>query len=244
MSHNPVGAPSGAPAPYPAGGPVLRSPAGLATAVTVLLGLVAACDLFAIYADFSVYSVLDSLLSATEGELKRADRLYELAGRLQGWGTVATAVVFIVWFHRVRGNAEIFTQDICTLGRGWSIGGWFVPLANLWLPFRVAAETWQASAPQTPEGALREVSRAPVRAWWVLWLLSVAVGRMATTFYNRADTPDTLQQAVGTVMFADLLDLAAALLAILFVRKLSRMQQERAEQRTFAAVLPGGPKIV
>ncbi|MEV0266007.1 DUF4328 domain-containing protein [Streptomyces sp. NPDC050617] len=244
MSHHPVGPPLGAPAPYPAGGPVLRSPVGLATAVTVLLGAVAAFDLFALYADFNVYSLLDSVLTAPAGELKRADSLYTAAGRLQGLGTIATAVVFIIWFHRVRGNAEIFTQDICTLGRGWSIGAWFVPLANLWLPFRVAAETWQASAPQTPDGALREVSRAPVRAWWVLWLLALAVSRTADNLYNRADTPESLQQAAGAVMFGDLLDLAAAVLAILFVRKLTRMQRERAELGTFAAVMPGGPTIV
>ncbi|MFH8980213.1 DUF4328 domain-containing protein [Streptomyces varsoviensis] len=244
MSHHPVGPPLGAPAPYPAGGPVLRSPVGLATAVTVLFGVVAACDLFALYADSHIYSLLDDFLTIQAGELKRADDLYTTAGRLQGLATTATAVVFIIWFYRVRTNAEIFTQDICTLGRGWSIGGWFVPFANLWLPFRVAAETWQASAPQTPEGTLREISRAPVRAWWLLWLLSLAVGRTAQTLYNRADTPESLQQAAGTVMLGDLLNLAAAALAILFVRKLTRMQRERAELGTFTAVMPGGPTIV
>ncbi|MFE7120235.1 DUF4328 domain-containing protein [Streptomyces sp. NPDC057654] len=244
MSHHPAAPPLGAPAPYPAGGPVLRSPVGLATAVTVLLGVVAACDLFALYADFNIYSLLDNVLTTSAGELKRADDLYAAAGRFQGLGTTATAVVFIIWFHRVRGNAEIFTQDVCTLGRGWSIGGWFIPFANLWLPFRVAAETWQASAPQTPDGSLREVSRAPVRAWWILWLLALAAGRVGQTLYNRANTPESLQQAMGTVMLGDLLDLAAAVLAILFVRKLTRMQRERAELGTFAAVMPGGPTIV
>ncbi len=94
------------------------------------------------------------------------------------------------------------------------------------------------------EGALREVSRAPVRAWWVLWLLALAVGKTAGTFYDRAKTPDALQQAVGVTMLADLLNLAAAVLAILFVRKLSRMQQERVELGTFTAVMPGGPTLV
>ncbi|MHC8561992.1 DUF4328 domain-containing protein [Streptomyces albidoflavus] len=64
------------------------------------------------------------------------------------WSLVyfASIVVFLVWFRRGRVNAEVFDPYGHTLRRGWAVGSWFVPFANLWLPRRVAVDTWRASA--------------------------------------------------------------------------------------------------
>ncbi|KWT58422.1 hypothetical protein ADL21_29555 [Streptomyces albus subsp. albus] len=223
MSHIPVVPPyDGFP---PTGGPALRPTKGLATAVTVLLYAVIATDLFALGADFTMRALLSDLASVSKQEADRADDLYALAAVIQGGVLIATAVAFIIWFHRSRVNAEHYTRDVCTLGRGWAIGSWFVPIGNLWLPYRVAKETWQASAQSAPDGSWRTVSMAPVRAWWTLWVVSLVVGRIGNTLYEKAQLPDTLRQAVSVVALSDLLDAVAAVLAILFIRKLTRMQQ-------------------
>ncbi|KOG53474.1 hypothetical protein ADK76_27730 [Streptomyces griseoflavus] len=226
MSHIPVVPPyDGFP---PTGGPALRPAKGLATAVTVLLYAVIATDLIALGADLNTRSLLGNLATATAQEAKRADALYELAGVLQGGILIATAVVFIIWFHRSRVNAEHYTRDVCTLGRGWAIGSWFVPIGNLWLPYRVAKETWQASAQSAPDGSWRTVSMAPVRAWWTLWVVSLAVSRIGAVLYHKHTKDhllDGLRQALSVIALSELLDIAAAVLAILFVRKLTRMQQ-------------------
>ncbi|MFJ3926244.1 DUF4328 domain-containing protein [Streptomyces sp. NPDC090022] len=38
----------------------------------------------------------------------RGDRLNRLAGMFQGQALVVTGIVFIVWFHRVRTNTDVF----------------------------------------------------------------------------------------------------------------------------------------
>ncbi|MEU7187274.1 DUF4328 domain-containing protein [Streptomyces sp. NPDC045369] len=222
----------------PTGGPALRPTWGLATALTALLCLVIATDVLALGADLTMRTVLDNLATTTEQQADRADMLYGVAAVLQGTMLIPTAVVFIIWFHRSRVNAEHYTRDVCTLGSGWAIGSWFIPIGNLWLPFRVARETWQSSAQSAPDGSWREVSTTWVRAWWLLWVLTLVIGRIGNTLYDRADLPDTLRLAVSVVALSDLLDLAAAALAILFVRKLSRMQQVPAAPY---AVAPTGP---
>ncbi|MFF4739301.1 DUF4328 domain-containing protein [Streptomyces sp. NPDC001262] len=192
----------------------------------MLLALVAGADLLAVCADNNQYVVLDDLLSASHLDLKHADFFYSVAGLLQILGTLATAVAFIVWFERVRANADYFAQDVCTLGKGWAIGGWFVPFANLWLPYRVASEVWKASAQAaSTDGAWREVSRRPVNVWWGLVVVSLLADRIASTLGKRADTVDALQQSIVAVAVSDLLNLAAAIFAILFVRKLTAMQE-------------------
>ncbi|WP_308312775.1 DUF4328 domain-containing protein [Streptomyces sp. ISL-11] len=191
----------------------------------MLLALVTVTDLFAVYAGFNIYALLEDVRSVSDRALDRGDNLYALAGVLQVVGNLAAAVVFIIWFHRVRTNADHFAQDMCTMGKGWAIGAWFVPVGNLWLPYRVATQTWDASAQSAPDGARREISRTPVRTWWALWIVALLIGRIGSTLYGRAETPHTLQQAAGIVIASDLMDIAAAVLAIVFVRKLSRMQQ-------------------
>ncbi|WP_405408109.1 DUF4328 domain-containing protein [Streptomyces decoyicus] len=204
---------------------MVRSPKGLANAVTVLLALVIAVDVFAVYAGLNIRALLDNLLSTTRHELAQGDDLYGLSGTLQLACTLATAAVFIVWFYRVRVNAEGFARDVCTTNRAWAVGSWFVPIGNLWLPYRFAKEVWDASAQSTADGAWRKVSHRPVTAWWMMWIAALLVGRVGASLYNNAESPQALQQATSVVMLSDLLDIAAAALGILFVRKLSRMQQ-------------------
>lgn len=224
------------PAVMPSSGPVLRSPRGLATATSVLLAVAAAIDAFAVYTDAVIHGVSGDLLSRDEGEIDRADRLCQLAGSLQWIILIATAVVFIIWFYRVRSNADVFAGDVCTRGKGWTIGGWFIPVGNLWIPSQVAREIWTASAQTAADGSWRTVSRWPITAWWTLWVANLVVGRLASTMSKNAETAQSLQRAADVMMLADALSMSAALLAIVFVRKLTAMQHVKATEGPVAAV--------
>ncbi|MGN5635461.1 DUF4328 domain-containing protein [Streptomyces sp. AC154] len=215
----------------------LRSPEGLAKAVVVLLVVAAVADLLAVAADLNIRSLLDNgldgdsyggFLAIDQAEAERADTLYGAAGVLQGLATVATAVGFLLWFWRVRANAEIFDASAQPMRPGWAIGGWFVPVAGLWLPRRIAGGIWTASAQTNTDGTWRQVSHAPVNLWWGAWVAAMVFGRIATQRYDRAEQPHDIVHAVSMVMVSDLLDIVAAVFAILFVRKLTRMQGERA----------------
>ncbi|MER5888299.1 DUF4328 domain-containing protein [Streptomyces sp. NPDC001941] len=217
--------------PYPVMPPpaaALRPLKGLATAASVLLGLAAAADLFALYAGTVMHNVSGDLLTASEDRIDAADSLYSLAGNLQLLTIAATAVVFLIWFYRARCNAEVFAQDVCTRGRGWAIGAWFIPIGNLWLPAAVAREIWTASAQTAPDGSWREVSRRPLNLWWGTWVGALVLARIGMTMQSNATTPQALQRAVDVTMAADALTFAAALLAIVFVRKLTAMQDPTA----------------
>ncbi|MEV6583023.1 DUF4328 domain-containing protein [Streptomyces sp. NPDC051582] len=229
--------------PYAAPRPpadVLRSPRGLALAVCVLLGVAAAVNLFSAAVSGYVHSLMRRVIADPAGvgddALDRSDILTGIAGGLQVVILLATAVVFIIWFHRVRVNGEIMRPDVFSQTRGWAIGGWFIPIGNLFLPYRTAKEIWTASTRFAPDGSLREVSAAPVNAWWAVWVLSALSDRLFSTLYGRAETPEALRDASSVGMVCDLLTVAAAVLAIVFVRKLTAMQTAKAEQGPYASV--------
>uniref|UniRef100_A0AAU2JJP0 DUF4328 domain-containing protein n=1 Tax=Streptomyces sp. NBC_00049 TaxID=2903617 RepID=A0AAU2JJP0_9ACTN len=219
---------------------VLRSPQGLATALTVLLSVAAAINLLSAGVNAFTWSLMKDLLAdpdtVAESTLDTSDVLTGLASGFQLLTLIGTGVVFIIWFHRVRVNGEIFRPDVFTQGRGWAIGAWFVPVGNLFMPFRTARQIWTASTQLGPDGSFRHVSTAPLTAWWLVWVLALIAGRASTQMYKRAETPEALRDVSAVSVVSDLLMVAAAVLAILFVRKLTALQNIKAAQGPYAAV--------
>ncbi|MFD7442336.1 DUF4328 domain-containing protein [Streptomyces sp. NPDC059909] len=225
----------------PVTGPVLRAPVGLSYAVVALLGLVVLVDLVWIYAAALMRGLMGDVaegdLSAYGDEgLDRAQLLLNLNPGFSAVAFLVTAIVFILWFHRARINAGVFGPDLQRRGPGWAVGSWFIPIANLWIPYGVAADVWDASDRDlgTPG---RRTSRAVLNAWWAAWLGSWAVDRIATGVDNHAEDAAEIHEAMGLLILSNAADIAAAVLAILFVRKLTAMQHAKALQgRTVATV--------
>ncbi|GAA3868515.1 hypothetical protein GCM10023084_22100 [Streptomyces lacrimifluminis] len=225
-------APTG-PVVQPHGPAWLRSPVGLGKAVAVLLGVVIAVDLFAVYADFTMYDVMSSMTDDSlgydgyndlQGDAERADSLFAAAAVAQMVAFVAAIVVYLVWFLRVRVNAEVFNPFGHSKKRAWAGWGWFVPVVSLWFPRRIMLDIWDASSP-----AGTRTSHALVNAWWTLWLVAVLTRRLGSSAYNRAETLEEIRDAAGQVLFSDSVDIVAAVLAILVVLRLTRMQHEKAQ---------------
>ncbi|MFB7996370.1 DUF4328 domain-containing protein [Streptomyces sp. NPDC056002] len=201
-------------------------------AVVVLLGVTIAIDLFALWVGFEQRSLAADFVAGhfsagSDADADRIDSLYGAAGIAQICALVATGVVFIVWFRRVRINAEVFRPDGHSRSRGWASWGWFVPVINLWAPRRVAIDTWDASLPEA-DLIPRKHPHTVINSWWSLWLLSNAIGRMAGSQYDKAESLGEIKSATEMLMFSDALDVAAAVAAIMFVRVLTRMQDEKA----------------
>ncbi|ALU95780.1 hypothetical protein WQO_22150 [Streptomyces globisporus C-1027] len=225
-----------APVPGPGGWGVAtwpRSPVGLARAVTALLGVVIAADLFAIGTGLHLRGLwqqveADGALNVYVGDGRTAETLYGIAALSQGVALLATGVVFIIWFHRTRRNAEVFDPSVQRMGPGWAVGGWFVPIANLWFPYRVASGVWEASAQTRPDGGRRTVPRTPLNLWWGAWVVSLLFTRVTERLWDRAVGAEEVVRAAGLVAASDAVDIVAAALAVLYVRAVTRMQVERA----------------
>ncbi|GAA2083264.1 hypothetical protein GCM10009759_01250 [Kitasatospora saccharophila] len=215
---------------------VYRSPRGLATASTVLLAL------NGVMAVGSV-AVLLYLYTVEPGD--DVSLLVDLfgAGTTTNAGLVlslATAVLFLMWLYRARVNAEVIYPHGHQHARGWAVGGWFVPLVQLWFPWQITTDVWKASAPAGEHGIPRPVSAWPVHSWWATILLSRLVyfigaqslGSEAALHYT-----DSYRQALLLLIAASLMTLAAAVLAILVVHRLTAMQEAHAA-RAWAAWTP------
>ncbi|MFE1349542.1 DUF4328 domain-containing protein [Streptomyces sp. NPDC058757] len=122
-----------------------RDPAGPALVVQSLIATQALADVYVI---------------ATGGKDSPwlSEGLVPLPAVLQ----VACWVSFLVWFRRVRHNAEVLAPGSHAHAPGFALGAWIIPLAMWWLPRRITLDIRRAGGPP------RDVWL--INAWWFVWL--------------------------------------------------------------------------
>ncbi|OPC78912.1 hypothetical protein B4N89_32860 [Embleya scabrispora] len=159
-------------------GPIFRSLRGPAIALYVLLGVTAVACLLAAIAFFHRASLVDQLLRSkwSAPDADGANHSIAVWWGLATLAMVASAVVFVVWFHRARRNVELFPPSVQRLSGGWAIGGWFCPVVNLWFPPLIAHDIWKASDPRAPMRGGATPGRHPLLwAWWSTYLAANVV---------------------------------------------------------------------
>jgi hypothetical protein len=197
-------------APAPAPGARLRSPVGLSYALVAL---------------FCVWAVSDAVAFA--GQRLGSDVLFELGDGVEAVVLIALMFTFLTWFYRVRDNAEVFAPGSQTWGRRWAFWGWVVPVANFWVPRRIAVDAWLASTQRLPDGsAPPPPTYRIINLWWGCWLLSMV------TDYFPGHVDDVPLLSLGLVVNA-----GSAATAALFVRRLTGRQDVLARTGPVAAAV-------
>jgi hypothetical protein len=138
----------------------------------------------------------------------------------------AAAIATLRWLYLAKTNAFAFGAEDMMVSPGWAIAWFFIPFANLVMPFVAMRETWKASA----EPRDWQAAPAPVTLllWWAAWLGAGAAGVVAFRL-----TADFGKDAVATaqILFlaADLLSVVSALLLARIVAAIQAMQGRAAE---------------
>lgn len=203
---------------HPPGQPSRRVCA-LGTVASVAIGAAAIIRVitanFVGWASYSVGGNLSELMDVT-------DTVIVLS--LATFGALAVAgVLFLVWLYRVRINAETMTPEELRLSRGWTIGDWFVPIANLVLAPMVVADVWRASAPATRRRA------GLVIAWWTTVLTGWGLNYAAAASRNIGSTGQARLDALHAVAvwhsIESVFTIAATGLILAIILRVSRWQE-------------------
>jgi len=155
------------------------------------------------WTDWSSYMIADGRFV----DLLESDQDAFSANGLAYFAAFVAGILFIVWLYQAYRSAESRGATGRRWGPGWTIGGWFIPLANLVIPKLVVNEVDRMSNP--------EAGVAPIEArwkmlprmtssdlWWVLLVGGVLTSWIGSWLYN--STPDFDTSATGNayVLFA------------------------------------------
>jgi len=192
----------------------------------------------ALVADFQQWSLTKRIAAqeATLDQVRMNDTIQTFVAFAQLATVAVAAVFFLRWFYRAYANLSPLGAEGLPHGAGWAVGYWFVPIINLVRPATVACDIWNASDPGEDSTSWRKRKQPGlVLGWWLTFLLSGLVGRLGASLWNGASDPDRLRQAAVVLIAADVLAIAAGLLAIAFVRRTTARQQTRASSLHQAA---------
>ena len=136
---------------------------------------------------------------------------------------VPAAIAVLAWLSRVVDNIPALTGTDPWVTPRWSIGLWFVPLANFVAPYRIVADAWRRLAIRPAERGTELVI-----AWWILWfgggLVGQFLGRTAGPALTAAAFNSFLTWATGTLIA----NAVAGFLLIWIIRTIERRSVARA----------------
>ncbi|WP_443970192.1 DUF4328 domain-containing protein [Sphingobium sp. CR28] len=157
--------------------------------MTLILALFFVCDVLFTASEVHMVTVIDRFLAnaADISDLEAADSFNGITAIFLTLGYLASAVAVCMWIVRVNRNAQTFDQEgVMTISPRWNVGYFFVPFANLLMPFRGIAQTYQVSAdPHAPSSV--EIPLF-MRIWWGAFLISGVLGNISFRLSMRAET--------------------------------------------------------
>ena len=143
---------------------------------------------------------------------------------------VATVIFFCVWLYRAHGNLTAFgtPRNGLEYSSGLAVGSFFIPFANLIIPYRAVREVWQKSIPlgDYPLSAPGTPTSFPI--WWTFWLLSSFAGNLSFRLSFNDNVPESTATIISIV--AGGLSVIAALMAYLVVDEIDKRQEETTEK--------------
>ncbi|MFD6228691.1 DUF4328 domain-containing protein [Streptomyces sp. NPDC060232] len=191
-----------------------------------VLTAAAAGDALSLYAGFRAHLAVEGdgeFAYIPEERWAALNTMFARVEQFQVLTVLVCAAVFIMWFHRVRLRAGMLAPTAFRRGPGWAIGGWFIPVACLWLPYRIANEAWTVGL----RGAKGPFW--PLNLWWASFAGSLVLGRYASVSYRRAEDVGPFLDAVTVGMAADALSIVAAAAAVLFAARLTLMLDDEGD---------------
>ena len=165
------------------------------------------------YAQFNA-SDADTL---TQAQVDRLVAAYTVVGVLYALGLLGWLIAFLMWQYRAVKNARIVSGDSRS-GPGMSVAWWFIPIANLFMPWLVLRDLWARTVRST----------SPVAgAFWLLWLAGSIAATIAEGMYGRAVEAfdnDSARTSIYITVLSLLLSIASWLVLAYFVRTVQRVQ--------------------
>ena len=153
-----------------------------------------------------------------------ADDFVSGAAVFYGLAQLVIVVLFIVWQFRAAKNNEALGRVGARFGPGWSIGAWFIPLANLVIPVMIVQDLWRSAKGSWLVGI-----------WWAAWVISLLRYGASNTGLHDSSSLDDIEASNTIALVGVVATAIAAVLAACVVWQLSRRQLDalRAQRASY-----------
>ncbi len=185
----------------------------------LIIGLLALTVVEALSVLTGLWRIL-SYAFAPEAPVRIVDTVYFFLSSAQGFLFIPIPFAFALWLYRMNYNLRKQTTMKMEFTPGWMVGWYFIPFANLFIPFRSMRELWQVSHKKW------KADPSILRWWWGLWLFRGLFDGGSEQVVNGIIV--TEQVAFTTMAFvgADILNVALNLVALRIVTSIWAAYEE------------------
>ncbi len=178
-----------------------------------------------------------------------ADDFVDGASAFYSLTQLAIVVLFIIWQFRAAKNNEALDRPGARFGPGWSIGAWFIPLANLAIPVLIMQDLWRGATPSVPRGDPRWRSAKGswlIGVWWAVWVISLLRFAANNSGLHGTGSLDDIETSNIIALVGVIATAIAAVLAACRGVDASRRQLDtlRAQRATYEVRLQGQARQV
>jgi hypothetical protein len=205
-----------------------RSLRGLSVALVWLLGAATVAALATAGAFFHRRQLLEGVRGGDRLQVDDVHRADDLVTAALGVGfaiALAILVVLIVFLFRAAKNTQLWDRSKPRWAPGWTIGGWFIPVASIVIPALVVRDIWSRTPQRDIDGTERTVSGRIVGWWWVTWIAGGVLMRAGAVVAGDSPTVAELSNADLVRVAAAMVYAIAALLLVTVVRQLAQRQE-------------------
>lgn len=143
---------------------------------------------------------------------------------------IILAFLVLRWIYVACVNAHSLCGTEMKITPGWSVGWYFIPLANLLKPFHAMLEIWHVS--HRPDEAVPDKTPMLLGAWWFFWINSIIVGRIASRLSLSAESLEEFESSNIAYLATDSLIIPLTVLLILIINKIHQAQIRQAAKPT------------
>lgn len=144
-----------------------------------------------------------------------SDSLILGVGLIQILLGITTGVVFLRWVYVSNRKLRAHCPEYITFTPGWSVGWFFIPIANLWKPFQIVREIWVAS-----HGGDASNDQF-VGIWWGLFIVSGILARVTNRMAMNADHVASFNLSTLWQMAGDTFGIVLSIVALLMVQRIA-----------------------
>ncbi|WP_137401788.1 DUF4328 domain-containing protein [Echinicola rosea] len=147
---------------------------------------------------------------------------------------IVSAIVFLNWFRRAYFNLHKLMPGRLDFSEGWAVGAWFVPIINLYRPYRIMMELFDETFSYLRKKKVVSYSRHQeglVISWWIVWILGSFIDRLSWKIYADANTIDELLDMTILDMVTSGIIIVCGVLAARIIKNYNLLEVQLAEQK-------------
>ena len=150
-----------------------------------------------------------------------------IVGIIQTVIFVISGILILKWIYRSNYNARQLGASGMKFTPGWSIGWYFIPIANLWKPYQAMKEIWKASS--SPQNWSSQSVSSLLPLWWFFWIMSSIFGNASFRLAMQAEEINELLTANVVTQFSDATIIPLSVILICIIRRVHDMQMSHAK---------------